>query len=513
MATSNATAVSERSPPDSSDSRLIFLPGGLASTSTPVVSMSSGSVSTRRPSPPGKSTRKTSSNSRAVSAYASAKTDRIRSSTSLTTVSRSRRVFLRSSSWSERNLYRSSSAANSSSAKGLTLPSRASSRSPFAARFSCMARSYGAGSGAGLPAASAAARSAALGGTGTAGPYSAMRVSTSSPYSSPALASSCSMRSRCSARATSSRCTSLVNRSSSACRRRAAVRTSVSSASRADRPCATTSRRAAAVARETAMADSAYSAPAATALAIAAPRSRVARRWHQGCHLVALHSGRISLQRGGLGELQPLLKLGQRFQASFPGVFGLLLGGGQALGLGLGRTRGGAQLGQAPGGGVALPLGVLASGRGRVDLLLGGVGVGPRTVELAAQGAEPRLGVDALGAGLLDCRLDLDEAGLLARAAGRREGADHVAVGRDRAQRWSVADNGSGGGQVGGEDHVAQGAAQGRPQVFRRLDQVERPPGAVRKDGTVEPAVLARVGRGDEQRGPAGVLPLEQLDC
>src|SRR6266542_2138207 len=487
MATSNATAVSERSPPESRDSRLIFLPGGRASTSTPVASMSSGSVSTRRPSPPGNNTRKTSSNSRAVSAKASAKTDRIRSSTSLTTVSRSRRVFLRSSSWSERNLYRSSSAANSSSAKGLTLPSRASSRSPFAARFSCMARSYGAGSGAGLPAASAAARSAALGGTGTAGPYSAMRVSTSSPYSSPALASSCSMRSRCSARATSSRCTSLVNRSSSACRRLAGQR--VGPAGQRTHP----------------LLGRAHREPHVHLL--------LARRWHQGCHLVALHSGRISLQRGGLGELQPLLKLGQRFQASFPGVFGLLLGGGQALGLGLGRTRGGAQLGQAPGGGVALPLGVLASGRGRVDLLLGGVGVGPRTVELAAQGAEPRLGVDALGAGLLDCRLDLDEAGLLARAAGRREGADHVAVGRDRAQRWSVADNGSGGGQVGGEDHVAQGAAQGRPQVFRRLDQVERPPGAVRKDGTVEPAVLARVGRGDEQRGPAGVLPLEQLDC
>ena len=39
IATSSATATSERSPPESSDSRLIFLPGGRASTSRPVVSM------------------------------------------------------------------------------------------------------------------------------------------------------------------------------------------------------------------------------------------------------------------------------------------------------------------------------------------------------------------------------------------------------------------------------------------------------------------------------------------
>ena len=48
-------AVSDRSPPDSRDSRLTFLPGGLASMSMPVVSMSSGSVSTSLPSPPGNS--------------------------------------------------------------------------------------------------------------------------------------------------------------------------------------------------------------------------------------------------------------------------------------------------------------------------------------------------------------------------------------------------------------------------------------------------------------------------
>ena len=48
------TATSARSPPDNNDSRLIFFPGGRASTSTPVVSQLPGSVRINRPSPPGK---------------------------------------------------------------------------------------------------------------------------------------------------------------------------------------------------------------------------------------------------------------------------------------------------------------------------------------------------------------------------------------------------------------------------------------------------------------------------
>jgi hypothetical protein len=67
-ATRNATATSDRSPPESSESRLIFLPGGRASTSMPVISMSPGSVSTSRPSPPGNSRANTVANSRSTSA-------------------------------------------------------------------------------------------------------------------------------------------------------------------------------------------------------------------------------------------------------------------------------------------------------------------------------------------------------------------------------------------------------------------------------------------------------------
>ena len=145
--TRNATATSDRSPPDSSDSRLIFLPGGRASTSTPVVSQLSGSVSSSRPSPPGKSREKTRAKACSTSAYASAKTCSTRWSTSAMRSSRSLRVRCRSSSWVERNWWRSSRALNSSSANGLTRPSTARSAVAARNRFCCCSRTYAMGSG------------------------------------------------------------------------------------------------------------------------------------------------------------------------------------------------------------------------------------------------------------------------------------------------------------------------------------------------------------------------------
>jgi hypothetical protein len=90
--------------PESSDRRRTFLPGGRASISTPLVRMSSGSVRTRRPSPPGNSSPKVRWNSRATSSNAWPNTSRTRSSTALTTLSRSRRLSLRSWSWLDRKL-------------------------------------------------------------------------------------------------------------------------------------------------------------------------------------------------------------------------------------------------------------------------------------------------------------------------------------------------------------------------------------------------------------------------
>ena len=83
---------------------------------------------------------KTRTNWAAVSSKASAKTFCTRSSTSLMMSSRSLRLDLRSSSWVLRNWWRSSRAANSSSASGLTRPSACSPRSALRSRFSCSAR-------------------------------------------------------------------------------------------------------------------------------------------------------------------------------------------------------------------------------------------------------------------------------------------------------------------------------------------------------------------------------------
>ena len=116
----------------------------------PVLSMSSGSVRTSRPSPPGNSRANVASKAVSTSAYASAKTCCTRASTSRTMSSRSLRVFLRSSSCSVRNRCRSSSAENSSSASGLTVPSIASSRSAVRSRLACSSRTNGVGSGVSL---------------------------------------------------------------------------------------------------------------------------------------------------------------------------------------------------------------------------------------------------------------------------------------------------------------------------------------------------------------------------
>ena len=70
----NEIAPSAFSPPESIPSRVIFLPAGRSSTSTPVSPpSSSGSTSRSRPSPPGKSVAATSSKCSATAWNVSAK--------------------------------------------------------------------------------------------------------------------------------------------------------------------------------------------------------------------------------------------------------------------------------------------------------------------------------------------------------------------------------------------------------------------------------------------------------
>ncbi len=65
---------SDRSPPDSNDSRRTILPEGRASISMPVLSRSSGCDSTSRPEPPGNNSENRSEKLRATSANAASKT-------------------------------------------------------------------------------------------------------------------------------------------------------------------------------------------------------------------------------------------------------------------------------------------------------------------------------------------------------------------------------------------------------------------------------------------------------
>ena len=125
------------------------------------------------PVPPGNSTGNTSPNAACVSSNAARKIVCIRSSSSSMIVSRSLRVCVRSASCSVRNLCRCSSAANSSSASGLTRPSWASLRSASCRRRRCC--------GAVERAPSRQRRRVASSGRPGRGPYSEMRMSSSRP--------------------------------------------------------------------------------------------------------------------------------------------------------------------------------------------------------------------------------------------------------------------------------------------------------------------------------------------
>ena len=83
--------MSERSPPESSESFFTFLPDGLASSSMPVSSRLSGSVSRSRPAPPGNSVSNSCAKFCDTSAKAAANTLTISPSTALMTLASSRR--------------------------------------------------------------------------------------------------------------------------------------------------------------------------------------------------------------------------------------------------------------------------------------------------------------------------------------------------------------------------------------------------------------------------------------
>src|SRR5664280_1228810 len=127
-------ATSNRSPPDSSDSRRTLRPAGRTSTSTPVFSRFSGSVSERRPVPPGKSVVTRAEKCSLTSVKAASNTCMISSSRVRITWCNSRRALRTSSTWASRNWWRSPSSESSSRARGLTGPRAASSASSCSTR-------------------------------------------------------------------------------------------------------------------------------------------------------------------------------------------------------------------------------------------------------------------------------------------------------------------------------------------------------------------------------------------
>jgi len=146
MASRKAIAVSERSPPDSSDIRLTFLPGGRASKS-----MAGGQhvVGLGQDQPPlnrrGTAGRRSLRIPGRVSSKADANTSWTRSSTSLTTVQQVTAGLLEvlEAGWPGKRVAVLPGPRTPRGASGFTLPSWSSWRWAAAARRSCSVRTYG----------------------------------------------------------------------------------------------------------------------------------------------------------------------------------------------------------------------------------------------------------------------------------------------------------------------------------------------------------------------------------
>ena len=184
----------------------------------------------------------------------------------------------------------------------------------------------------------------------------------------------------------------------------------------------------------------------------------------------------------------------------------------EAGGLGPGRARHLAQLGQLLGHGREL-------GVRLVQRLQRGLDVGPLDVGLLLGGRQ--LGVQPVVAGgglvgllpgLVDGSADLDGGRGRGRAAGRPVHPQDVAVPGDRADVGMVGDEAGGGGEVGDDGDVgerggdAPAAATAGPARRRRPT---RCPAAAPGGGAGAAGGVA--GGADEQPGPAAVVGLEQL--
>ncbi len=141
-------------------------------------------------------------------------------------------------------------------------------------------------------------------------------------------------------------------------------------------------------------------------------------------------------------------------------------------------------------------------GQRRVDVGAGGLDLGADGGQRLGELAVPGVGLGVPGGRLVDGGLHLEQRGGARRAAERPVRAEQVTVDGDRAQ----AGLGQLAGLLEGVDHgdLPEQPGQRRPQLFGRLQQVQRPARARRQR---RPRVVVAVRRpADQQPGPSGVV-------
>ncbi len=229
------------------------------------------------------------------------------------------------------------------------------------------------------------------------------------------------------------------------------------------------------------------------------------------CRLTELVArGGVGLLLGRvLGRGEPLLEVGESGEVLVAGLLRPRDGGGEALGLALGRPGHRAELAELLRDGSQGRVGLVELGQGHVHPLLGLAALVCEPGDVEAESLAGVGGCGELLGGLVDRGLHLDQAGPARGAAGGEVGAEHVALTGDRGDVGQLAHEVASLAEPVDDGDLEQHPTQSRTQRLGAVDDVDgiadrgRQPGP---GGVVEAAVVESA---EQDPGATEVLALE----
>ncbi len=212
---------------------------------------------------------------------------------------------------------------------------------------------------------------------------------------------------------------------------------------------------------------------------------------------------------GGLRGGQPLLEVGQAGEVLVAGGLGVDDGRVQALGLGARPAGLRAELTELLGDGRQRRVGLVQPRERDVDALLRVEPLALDPGDVEAEALALGRGLGQLRRGLVDRRLDLQQAGLRGRAARRGVRAEHVALAGHRRHVGQLGHQGARAGQVVDDGDLVQQSHQRAAQVVGAVDGVH----GVRRVAREAGPLVVRGGRAaEDEPGAAEVVGLQVVD-